>query len=127
MVHITIDVPLTSEQFDACLSVNGFPAQKQMYDENNQPLYVKVPLLDMSGDPMLDENDDPIMVNSSTPVTEPFTAEEWSEYLVKQIMFMPFVRQTTWALQEAYWKNNYSAKEMNEYVETNTTVTVVIE
>lgn len=104
MVHITIDMPLTEEQFNACLSVNNFPAHKQMYNEDWTPLF--------------DEE--------GNQVTEPYTAEEWSEILVKNLIMMPFIRQTTHKLEELNGKFHYDAQAMNEAMMAMMEVTVVI-
>lgn len=100
---------------------------KPVYDENGQPIYVKVPQLDMLGNPMLDENNDPIMVDSTTQVTEPMPETELMAEIIKQRMFMPDFRQATAQLEEMYGKLNYDAKQMLQYLSDNFEVSVVIE
>lgn len=47
--------------------------------------------------------------------------------IVKYRMFSPDIKSATAELQELYGKLNYNAKEMNDYIMNNLTVSVVIE
>ncbi len=106
-VNITVTKTYTLKQseIDAFLSLKGFPLDKPVYDWSGNPIY---------------EED-------GTPITEPMTQEEFMAEIEKMQMSWPVVIDATARLEELYGKLNYNAKEMNDYIMNNLTVSVVIE